>query len=528
MIKSIKQITLNLFLILLLIPFISKSQSLRDVMDAYDNYQYEAALKILKKIHKKNPTDTELNYIYGKSILRANTNRKEAKKYLEIVVGNDINYKDANLELGEAYMYTQEFNKAKQVLNFFIKHHDFTTDENKDNFNNKIDKKEKAEILLKHIQSAEIIIQKPLNVSFINLGKSINTKRSEINPFITQNGQILYYSSNKKFDAVLLEQINNIYFSKFTPESEFFWTKMKSISKDVNTDEQEVIVGISADEEKIIVNVNWMKDEGDIFITNKNKKKFQELSELESTVNSEYDEPSAYLTKNNDTLYFSSNRPGGYGGLDIYISVKLPNETWGKPFNLGPEVNTKFNEIYPFINFSGNKLLFSSDRPESMGGYDIFSTKKENNKWGEIKNIGYPINDFYDNYLITFSKNVRYGYTSLIRPEGYGETDIYQVIFNDIPPQNIIYTGTIKKRNGSTPQIITDDITIEAFDLKNNTLFAKSNYSKKGKYTFAFPPGEYKLKITGSTFKDYEKIIRIPDSEPLTNIIFKNITVQSK
>jgi len=522
--KKIKAFVTVAIILLTIIPFNSKSQSIKDIMEAYDNYQYETALKFLKKLWKKDKNNTELNYMYGKSILRSNTDRREAKKYLEIVIGNDISYKDANLEMGKAYVYHKEFKKAKQILNFFLKNYNFSNNEDDEHA---AEKKKEAELLLKHIQSAELLLTKPLNVSFVNLGPNVNTKRSEINPFITQNGQMLYYSSNKKYDSFLLEQINNIYFTKFSSE-EFEWTKMKSINKDINTDEQEVIVGISADEKKIIINVNWMKDEGDIFITNRDKKKFQELSELESTVNSEYDEPSAFLTKNNDTLYFCSNRPEGYGGLDIYISVKLPDGSWGKPFNLGPSINTEFNESYPIINSAGNHLLFSSDRPESMGGYDIFSADKKDNKWFNIKNIGYPVNNFYDNFLITYSKSMRYGYTSQIRNDGYGEADIYQIIFNDIPPPHVIYTGTIKKRNGSNLELITEPIEIEAIDLTNNKLFTKSTYSKKGKYTFAFPPGKYKIKITGPDFKDYERAIRIPDAEPRKSLIIKNITIQQK
>ena len=157
----------------------------------------------------------------------------------------------------------------------------------------------------------------------------------------------------------------------------------------------------------------------------------------------------------------------------------------------------------------------------------IFSSTNNNKQWSKAYNLGYPINNCYDNYIITFSRSKRYGYTSQIRPEGYGETDIYQVIFNDIPAQNVIYTGTIKKGSGSNSQIIDGDITIEAFSLKNHQLFATSKYSAKGKYTFAFPPGEFKLKITGSSFQDYERVIRISYNEPINPLVIKNIIVKS-
>ena len=524
----------NLFVlaltVLLISPLISRSQTLSLAMEAYENLQFDLALKSFSKVWKKNKSDNEINYMYGKCILRANTNRKEAKKYLEIVIGNDINYKDANFELGKAYMYNQEFDKARQVLNFFLKNYNFEDDDNDadtdDKDIKKLSKKQKAELLLKQIKTAEVLLKTPLNISFHNLGKNVNSKRSEYNPFVTQDGQTIYYTSNKKYDGDLLELINNTYFVKFTPDDEKSWSKMKSIGKEVNSSENEIIVGLSKDENKIIINVNWMQDQGDIFITDKGKKRFQELSELEKTVNSKYNESSASLSKGNDTLYFCSNKPGGYGGEDIYMSIKLPDGTWGKPLNLGSEINTEYDETYPNINIMGDQLQFASNRPESMGGFDIFSADRKQKKWTNIKNLGYPINNFYDNYLISYSKSRRYAYMAQVRQEGYGGTDIYQLIFNDIPAQNIIYTGTIKQGDGQHSRIIKGNVKIEAVSLKTNKLFAKSKYSEKGKYTFAFPPGEFKIKISGPTIETYETIIRIPNNEPTQSIIIKNIIVK--
>jgi hypothetical protein len=246
---------------------------------------------------------------------------------------------------------------------------------------------------------------------------------------------------------------------------------------------------------------------------------------LEEVINSKFNEQAGALSKNEDTLYFCSNRPGGFGGQDLYMSVKLPDNTWGKPKNLGDKINTKYNETYPFISEDGNEFRFSSDRPESMGGYDIFKASKSEGEWTNIQNFGYPINNFYDNYTITFSRSKRYAYVAQIRPEGYGFNDIYQVIFNDVPSQNIIYTGTIKSGDAQSSSIITGKIKIEAYDLKTNKLFAKSKYTDRGKYTFAFPPGEYKIKITGDSFPVYERVIRIHENEPQHLIVRKDILV---
>ncbi|MBN2669304.1 MAG: PD40 domain-containing protein [Bacteroidales bacterium] len=511
------------FLILFVYSSNTKAQGLSEAMEAYENLQYDIAVKSFEKAWKKDPSNIEINYYFGKCILRADVDRTEAIKYLEAVIGADVNYKDASLELGKAYMYKRDFVKAQQVLNHFLKNYDFDDDDDGDD--SKTNYKREAETLLLQIESAKKVLADTLNVSFINLGPEINSKRSEFAPFIGSDGQTLFFTSNKKYDGDLMELIKNGYYSNFSTSENPEWEKPKSMGRNVNSFENEMIVGLSKDESKVIVSVTWMDDKSDLFITSKEGKKYQELDELEKTVNSEFNEPAGSLSKSEDTLYFASNRPGGFGGFDIYIAVKLPDGTWGKPLNMGSEINTEFNETFPIISEDSQSLNFSSDRPESMGGYDIFTAYKKNGKCSGVQNAGYPINDAYDNYEISYSKSKRYAYASKVRPEGLGGRDIYLLVFNDIPAQNVIYTGTIMKQNGADKSLIDSDIKISAYDNTNNKKFASSSYSKNGKYTFAFPPGEYKIVVEGSSFQKFEKIVRIAQNEPTQEIINYNIIV---
>lgn len=508
-----------------LLPVNLMAQSFSYAMEAYENMQYDIALKFFNKAWKKDKDNLKINYFYGKSILKSNTDRTEAIPYLEYIVGENINYKDVTLELGKAYIYKHEFSKAEQTLNYFIKNINKGIKAHK-NANETLsleDKKDLARKLLKQIETAKILLKKPLNVSFYNLGNLINTKRSDYNPFVTEDGKTIYFTNNYKYDSDLLELINNGYSSKFNYELNS-WQKMKSLGKELNTSEHEIIVGLSKDEHKLIINVNWMQEHGDIFLSSISKNKSKSLEELEKNINSDFNESSGSLSMNDDTLYFCSDRPGGYGGQDLYMSVLLPNGSWGLPINLGSKINTKYNESYP--SPIGNKLQFSSDRPASMGGYDLFIASRKENKWSDVLNMGYPINDFYDNHILSYSKNKRYGYMSKIRPEGYGAYDIYQVVFNTIDPQYMVLKGTIKKGNEANASIIEGKLKIEAFKKGEKKLFAKSKYFKEGKYTFAFPPGEYQIKISGPQFEEYTETIIVPENEPLQKVVTKNILVQ--
>ena len=505
-----------IILIIFLSSYFSYGQNLKSAKENFNNKQYDLALKYFKKAWEKDKTNTELNYTYADCILKSNSDRTKAINLLEFVIGVDVNYKQVNLLLAKAYCYNNKYAKAESVLNFFK-----TNYKNDDSliFTQSINE---AILLSEHIKSAQKLTKKPLNVSFVNLGKQINTKRSEFNPFISENGRTLYFTSNKTYDSDLQELIRNIYYSNFSDT----WGKLKSIGKNINTSENESITSLSKDENTIITHVTFMGEPGDLLISEKDKKRYGKLSEFNNSINSKFDEQSGDLSKNGDTLFFCSNRPGGYGGLDIYFSVKLPDNSWGNPQNIGSRINTAYDETYPQINKSGNILNFASNRPESMGGFDIFSSHLINSEWAEATNFGYPINNAYDNYTISYSRSMRYAYTAQVRPEGMGGLDIYQIIFNNIPPQIIIYSGTIKKRVDNKAEIIKEDISIKAYYSKTKKIFAESQYSSGGKYTFAFPPGEYYIIIEGGSISTKRTSVSIPENEANELFITKNITLK--
>ena len=115
---------------------------------------------------------------------------------------------------------------------------------------------------------------------------------------------------------------------------------------------------------------------------------------------------------------------------------------------------------------------------------------------------------------------------SKIRPEGYGAYDIYQIVFNDVDPEYTIFKGSIKKGDKTNSTIIDGKVKIEVFKQGESKVFAKAKYLKDGKYTLAFPPGSYTLKISGSSFVEYSENIIIPENEPLKKVLTKNILVQ--
>jgi outer membrane protein OmpA-like peptidoglycan-associated protein len=166
------------------------------------------------------------------------------------------------------------------------------------------------------------------------------------------------------------------------------------------------------------------------------------------------------MSRDEKTIYFSSNRPGGFGGLDIYRATKDSKGEWTNVKNLGPNINTEMDDDGPFIDYDGVTLYFSSKGRKGMGGFDVFKTTLDlkTNEWSEPINLGYPINTPDDDIYIVFSKDGKRAYYSSVREDGMGYTDIYMIT---IPEgiKNIDQVATIPPVDTAATTVTTPDNT---------------------------------------------------------------------
>jgi outer membrane protein OmpA-like peptidoglycan-associated protein/tetratricopeptide (TPR) repeat protein len=174
------------------------------------------------------------------------------------------------------------------------------------------------------------------------------------------------------------------------------------------------------------------------------------------------------VTSDGKTLYFVSDRDGGFGGYDIYKTSKDENGQWGFPENLGSKINTAGNEKSPFIHTDSQTLYYSSDGLMGMGGYDIFFAKlNEDGTWNEPKNIGYPINSYDDDLGFFVSTNGQYGYFASNKFEGFGGWDLYSFnLYEEARPEKVLFIKGI----------VT---TVEKTGFKNTHIELKNVESKK-------------------------------------------------
>ncbi len=251
-------------------------------------------------------------------------------------------------------------------------------------------------------------INKPIEIDIVPLPDQINSFQLQYFPILTVDEQVLIYT---KRDSNLPDADEDIVFSR---NVNGIWTEPGSISKEINTELNEGACTISADGRLLIFT---SCDDGrtfgscDLFFSVREGNEWSKPENMGSTVNSKYWDSQPSISADGRTLYFSSNRPGGQGKRDLWKS-NYTDKGWQTPQNLGPEINGFRDETTPFIHANNELLFFSSNSKPGLGGYDLFYSQKQNNIWGRVKNLGFPINSYQDEVSIFVAANGRDAYYS--------------------------------------------------------------------------------------------------------------------
>lgn len=262
----------------------------------------------------------------------------------------------------------------------------------------------------------------------------------------------------------------------------------EKFNKDINSKFHDALVSISPDGSSMMFTRNNIfegkvgKSEDDVVKLKiyESKKEGEEWSDLISLPfnSDEYNVTHPAYSSDGNRLFFASDMPGGFGGMDLYVSNKEGGR-WGPPFNLGPLVNTEGNELFPFHGKNG-RLYFSSNGQIGLGGLDIYSMEDlGDNQWGEVVNLGAPINSTFDDFAITFRDDMKVGFISSNRSGGKGGDDIYCFTKNASPAEIFVYdeaTGEpiagAKVNNEYTGlNYKADDQGLIALDIPNDTCF---------------------------------------------------------
>lgn len=208
-----------------------------------------------------------------------------------------------------------------------------------------------------------------------------------------------------------------------------------------------------------------------------------------------------WVSNDGKTLYFSSDKPGGFGGVDIYRSTMNENETWSTPENLGAEINTEGDEMYPYFNEEDQIFFFSSNGHFGLGGLDIYAVAIHHNFFGKVNNLGTPLNSSYDDFGVVFKSNMNRGYFSSNRIDGKGGDDIYAISYLkklklEESPKEI--KGTVMNQDSE----LLDSVSVVLYDTEMNAIDSLLTDST-GRFSFIVDPyRDYSLIGTLEKHKD--------------------------
>lgn len=497
-----------------------------DVKTADEKFKaenYEEALTIYLELLADDARNMQYNYRIGVCYLNTNINKAKAIPYLELVTRQPGYEPDAMYLLGRAYHFAYRFNDAIAAYNKF-----------------KVAGKGKAENLadvdreIQNCYNAEQLMKFPQNVTFENLGSSINSPFPDYSPFVPADESFIVYNT-KRNDNGNLRQPDGSYFSTLSISrvSDGGFLKSKNIGAPLSTtDGNAECAGMSPNGDFMILYYDDAAGTGDLYLAEMDKTKgsYKRAVKLDETINSKHYEIAATITNDGSVIYFASNRPGGLGGMDLYMSKRLPNGKFGPAVNLGPGVNTRYDEDYPSITADGKMLYFSSKGHTSMGGYDIFRAafNTDSSKFSAVVNLGYPINTPEDNSNFRISENGRYGYLAARRDDGLGDIDIYRVTFNDVQPNYTVLHGPIKFSNDAAKPGY-NEVFITVNETKTGELMGTYvPNSNTGNYVIILPPGNYSMTIEAPGCEVKNETINILDKSSFKPEIEQEILLKNQ
>ena len=503
----------TLLLALSITEIFAQSPDLKETFLEAESYflfeEYNEALPLYLRIHRADPENDNINYKIGICLLNDPYQKDRSIRYLEQASKNiNPKYKENNFRettappetffyLGNAYLVNDNIDKALENYTYF-----------REILNEKIYDVELVEEQIRICERTRSLKKMPVDFDVKNIGETINTRFSEKNPIVSGNGERLVYVSEMQFyDATF-----------FSERIDGEWQPPRNIIPELGVDGDVYPTGLSWDGNTMII---YRNDEfvGNLYVSHYADGKWTAMEKLGDNINTKYWESHGSLSKDGNRLYFTSNRKGGFGGLDIYMSDKQLNGSWGTPVNLGPTINSRYNEETPFITENGKILYFSSYGHYNMGGYDIFySMADEEGNWGVPINLGYPINTTDDDLFYQPVNNGDNAYFAKFLEGGFGRHDIYYLdVYSENNPRVYIVTGALGSDKGRIG--INDNLLIYLIDRTTmDTLQVGQPDLAKQTFELKAPQGDYDLLLRSQTFNDRVERIRIDEMTEKTGI----------
>lgn len=376
-------------------------------------------------------------------------------------------------------------------------------------------------------QTAKSLMATPKPVTVANMGAGVNSPYDDKRPSFTADMKTLIFTSRRP-DGRNADQdtegdggnFEDIYMAVWD-SAKGAWGEADLVKGAINSEGHDAACSISPDGKQMFCYINNAQGggAGDIYVSKKSSSgKWGTPKNIGKGINTSYFEDGAVLSPDGNTLYFMSERgqdlpykgQKGFGHSDIWYATKKDKTTWNEPINIGPVINTEYDEGGIFPAADGKTLYFSSNGHNSMGGYDIFMTRFENNVWSEPVNVGYPINTVANDRMFLLSPDGKTAYVDSDRDGGLGERDLYTVDMTALMPKPhtgpymSLLTGSVFNGDGKP-------VAAEIKVFENGSQVAVTNSSTEGNYQFKLEGDKtYEIRIEVAGFKPIKESVKLP------------------
>jgi hypothetical protein len=490
----------------------TEKDSMEKAQAFYDDNLKLLALPIFLELHKNHPDEHYLQYITGICALERSDVHPLALELLQKAYDKNKKIQGIDLELARAMHLNYKFDEALAQIEIYKTK------------NKRLSPKQTDEValLINYCNNAKILVASPLPAKIQNIGKPLNTEASEYVPIISSDEETMVYTYTG--DSSIGGRQN--YFNEpdkygmfyedvyITHKKDGQWQRGRSIGPTINTNDHDAAVSLSADGQTLFIYKDNRSNGGDLYVSHLEGSVWSVASELRGDVNQMLSwEGSCSMSADGKTLFFVSDRKGGYGGRDLYKATLFADGSWGNVKNLGDKINTKYDDDAPFIHPDGRTLIYSSCGLNSMGSYDIFRTtfNPADSSWSAPENLGYPINSPDRDSYYVLSADGKHGYYASGKEDGEGLQDIYMVTpgMPGFEPVLALVKGVVTLNN----KPVDADLTVEIPSKGQVFTRTKSN-AEKGNYLVNLTAGNnYKLTFK---YKEMPERTYVVDAQNIT------------
>ncbi|MDX2189254.1 MAG: OmpA family protein [Bacteroidota bacterium] len=525
-------------------------------MEVYNFGDKNDALEMFIQASDFNPLNVQANYMAGICYLETTQKFLSVKYLIRAYELNPQVVPNILFKIAQGYHLGANFEDAIRYYNQYKSElNEQVAEKLKSTLSNEFTITDKR---IRECQNAIEFYKNPLGYEILPLSTEVNTEYHEYAPAINEDQSQMIFTSRRSGGVSANKDVDNDYFEDIyiAKKVNGKWLPAKNIGLTINSPTHDGSIGFSADGK--ILFIYKPSNGGDIFYSSRiNDSTWGEPINMGAPINTKYNEPSVCISKDGNTLFFASNRTGGFGGMDIYKCEKTIEGKWGPAINLGSTINTEYDEDSPYITPDGKYLYLSSKGHFGMGEYDIYKSAWNNSTktWSKPENLGYPINSPDNDIYFVIAGDNKTAYYASAKSGSLGGNDIFvinlevpvkkdtllanksrtmakQIKGKSITTKSAEVTSSIKSTVRTKFKVIDEktgkliDVTVSGIKVLNNEPVKNIRKTTEGEYELSLEPGfNYSIEIQKEGFLFYSENLDLTNGGD-TKIISKTISLQ--